>query len=74
MYIINDKSAPKRRAEEQKKQLNSNMVDAQDVIATLMEQNAALSEENTQLTEKLTSLQSDISDAQEIIAGIIEGN
>lgn len=72
MLIINPQSGPRQRAKEEAKALKGSVVDAQEVIAALTEQNAALTAQNEELTEKLAGLQTDISDAQEVIASIVE--
>ena len=72
MLIINPQSGPRQRAKEEAKALKGSVVEAQEVIAALTEQNAALTAQNEELTEKLAGLQTDISDAQEVIASIVE--
>ena len=72
MLIINPQSGPRQRAKEEAKALKGSVVDAQEVIAALTEQNIALTAQNAELTEKLAGLQTDISDAQEVIANIVE--
>ena len=72
MLISNPQSGPRQRAKEEAKALKGSVVDAQEVIAALIEQNMALTEQNVELTEKLAGLQSAVSDAQEVIASIVE--
>lgn len=72
MFFTSKDNLPRQRAKEEAKALKGSVVDAQEVIATLTEQNMALTEQNAELTEKLAGLQADISDAQEVIASIVE--
>ena len=46
MLIINPQSGPRQRAKEEAKALKGSVVDAQEVIAALTEQNAALTAQN----------------------------
>lgn len=72
MFFANKNNLPRQRAKEEAKALKGSVVDAQEVIAALTEQNMTLTEQNAELTEKLAGLQADISDAQEVIATIVE--
>ena len=72
MFFTNENNLPRQRAKEEARALKGSVVDAQEVIAALTEQNIALTAQNAELTEKLAGLQTDISDAQEVIASIVE--
>lgn len=65
MFISNQKNAPRRRAGEQKKELQEKISDSQELIATLMEQNELLTAENDELKNQLN-------DVQELTATLIE--
>lgn len=65
MFINKGKNAPQRRATEEKKAMQNNLEDSQELIAMLMEQNRNLTAENNELKSQL-------GDLQELTATLIE--
>lgn len=65
MHVFNHKTEPQKRAAKEKKALYENVADSQELIATLMEQNALLTAQNEEL-------QNQLNDVQELTATLIE--
>ena len=65
MHVFNRGNAARKRAVQEKKQQVTNLQDAQDLIAELTEQNAAL-------MEQVADLQQSLNDVQEVAAGLLE--
>lgn len=65
MHLFNHGNAARKRAAQEKKQQVTNLQDAQDLIAALTEQNAAL-------MEQVTDLQQSLNDVQEVAAELLE--
>jgi hypothetical protein len=65
MHLFNHGNSARKRAVQEKKQQVTNLQDAQDLIAELTEQNAAL-------MEQVADLQQALNDVQEVAAGLLE--
>lgn len=61
MHVFARKTAPQKRAAQEKKNLHSNVADSQELLAALMEQNALLEAQNGELTQQLADMQEALS-------------
>lgn len=61
MHVFARKTAPQKRAAQEKKTLHNNVADSQELLAALMEQNALLEAQNGELTQQLADMQEALS-------------
>ena len=61
MHVFARKTAPRKRAAQEKKNLHSNVADSQELLAALMEQNALLEAQNGELSQQLADMQEALS-------------